>query len=614
MISKIILLFKKSFYLIIIIKYQRINNIYQIILVSNESKKKIEAENLYEKIKSEANKFFMLNRYDIEVKNLTNFNKLCFLIIPLLKLSLEEKQSFLEIDDLYSRLKKIMEFISGKNNLIILNNNENLQKKIDEKDNDKNQRISAQIPNRNINNNFNFGNNNNKRNDSILKEMEEKIEKAEMTEEAKKIAYEELNKLKSSKGSPEYDWTLNYLNIMVSLPWNKYTVESDNIENTKEILERDHYGLDKVKKRIVEFLSVRKLNNNNHWGNNKTNTVNKLENSEIKDTQNKDIRNSSNSNISKKLEKNDSNENKSLEIPNKKKTKNGSILCFNGPPGVGKTSLAKSIADALGKKFYRISLGGLKEVSEINGHRRTFIASMPGMLIQALKRIQTKNPVILLDEIDKVGINVKGDVSSSLLEVLDPEQNATFKDHYLNTPFDLSEIFFICTSNYLENISPPLRDRLEIINIPGYTPIEKVQICKKYLIPKQIKLNGLNTNGLKIKLDFSDDIVNQIILNYTFESGVRELDRRVAAICRNYAKEIVEEIDNNKKDKNEKLSILNVGENKNDGIKDAMDNKSFKIERIYKITEKIIEEILGKKRHEIDLDLRVSNPGVAIVR
>jgi ATP-dependent Lon protease len=567
----------------------------------------------------------MLNRFDINVKNLTNYNKLCFLIIPLLKLTIEEKQKFLEINDIYDRLKSIMEFISGKNNSILSISNENLHKKIN-----KEKSISIN-ENKNINNPFNFGSMNNNNNDknNILKELQEKIEKAEMTEEAKKIAYEELGKLKTSKGSPEYDWTLNYLNILVSLPWNILTIDSNDISYTKEILDKDHYGLKKVKKRIIEYLAVRKLNNSNTNTNNNTNSntnnntsdnvnvnSNKLVKQENKENKIKESNNNlnntdSNSNIKNSTEKINSlniKENINLNLNlNLNKNKNGSILCFNGPPGVGKTSLAKSIADALGKKFYRISLGGLKEVSEINGHRRTFIASMPGMIIQALKRIQTKNPVILLDEIDKVGINVKGDVSSSLLEVLDPEQNSTFKDHYLNTPFDLSQIFFICTSNYLENISPPLRDRLEIINIPGYTPLEKIQICKNYLIPKQINLNGLNIKGLKIHFHFSDEILNQIILNYTFESGVRELDRKISAICRNFAKEIVEEIDNNNynKDKNNKENLkLNLNTDS---------TKIIEIEKNYIITEKILEEILGKKRHEIDLNLRVSNPGVAIV-
>jgi len=289
---------------------------------------------------------------------------------------------------------------------------------------------------------------------------------------------------------------------------------------------------------------------------------------------------------------------------------------------VGKTSLAKSIADALGKKFYRLSLGGLKEVSEINGHRRTFIASMPGMIIQALKRVQSKNPVILLDEIDKVGLNIKGDVSSSLLEVLDPEQNQTFKDLYINTAFDLSQVFFICTSNYLENISPPLRDRLEIINISGYSPHEKIEICKKYLIPKQMKLNGLNNDTIEIKLDFDEKIINDVILNHTFESGVRQLDRNVAAICRKIAKDTVEELEKNQivfgKTENEK--IQNEKEKvKMDEITNTLINreenskKKLKFLREVKITEKIIEEVLGKKRKEIDLELRLSSPGVAIV-
>jgi ATP-dependent Lon protease len=262
--------------------------------------------------------------------------------------------------------------------------------------NDSNRSNNIIRNNTNSSNSSNIQSRRNNKMDQIA-DLEEKINSIKnMPEEARVIAIEELEKLKTTQGNnPEREWIVNYLNTFLKVPWDKMSVDNEDLSKTREILERDHYGLEKVKKRIIEHLSVRKLN---------------------------------------------------------KENKNGSILCFNGPPGVGKTSLAKSIAESLGKNFYRLSLGGVRDESEIRGHRRTYIASMPGMIIQAIIRAQTKNPVILLDEIDKVGTNFKGDVSASLLEVLDPEQNATFKDHYLNTPFDLSNVFFICTSNYLENI------------------------------------------------------------------------------------------------------------------------------------------------------------------
>jgi len=218
---------------------------------------------------------------------------------------------------------------------------------------------------------------------------------------------------------------------------------------------------------------------------------------------------------------------------------------------------------------------------------------MPGMIIQALNRVQSKNPVILLDEIDKVGTHVKGDVSNSLLEVLDPEQNSNFKDHFINTAFDLSNVFFICTSNYLENISPPLRDRLEVINITGYTIQEKLQISKKYLIPKQIKENGLKSENIAINVNFSDDILESMVIDFSFESGVRQLERNIASVCRYLASNVVEEIDKKNSD-----NIKNESE------------KSF--EKTFEINEAIIKEVLGKKYKKVDLELRTSNPGVAI--
>lgn len=295
--------------------------------------------------------------------------------------------------------------------------------------------------------------------------------------------------------------------------------------NLKEILDKDHYGLEKVKKRIIEYISVRKLSNK----------------------------------------------------------KKGTIMCFAGPPGVGKTSLGKSIAEALNKKFYRLSLGGIRDESQIRGHRKTYIGSMPGMIIQALKRVNCKNPVLLLDEIDKLSNdNFKGDPSSALLEVLDPEQNSNFIDNYINVPFDLSEVFFICTANLLNKISSPLLDRLEIINIPGYSIEEKSNIGKKYLIQKQEKINGIKEGYINIK----DDLLSTIISEYTYESGVRQLERNIEKICRYSARLIVEEQEKN------------LGE-----IKGSLT-----------ITKENLREILGKPRPSLDVKTRIINPGVSIVR
>lgn len=479
---------------------------------------------LFEKLKAEVHKYFIRRRINFDLKYENNYVKYVYLICPFLGLNGEEKQNILEHDDLYDRLKKVHELILKRNdeskNEFLGSQELVLNPKISDVDLLKNRSTT-------------------KRSNNIansIEDFENKINSANMTEEAKNIAFDELDKLKNS---PEKDYIINYLNTLINLPWDKMTTDNEDINRTKEILDRDHFGLQKVKKRIIEYLSVRKLNTGN---------------------------------------------------------KKGSILCFNGPPGVGKTSLAKSIADSLGKNFYRLSLGGVRDEAEIRGHRRTYVASMPGNIIQALLRLKSKNPVILLDEIDKVGSsNLKGDVSSALLEVLDPEQNDKFKDHYINTSFDLSHVFFVCTSNYIGNISPPLRDRLELIEIPGYSIEEKVQICKRYLIPKHIKEKGLLGENLSVGVQFSDDIIESMIIDYTYESGVRQLERNVSAVLRHVARLVVEEMD----------SIFKNNSSSND-------NNKIILTKNFNINYDILKEALGRRYLEIDLELRTSNPGVAI--
>ncbi len=311
-----------------------------------------------------------------------------------------------------------------------------------------------------------------------MKKIEEGIEQCHLPEDAKKAALEELERLESiPDSSPEYNVTRTYLNWMIQLPWNKATDDKVDIEGAKKILEKDHYGLEKPKERIMEFLAVRKL----------------------------------------------------------KPEYDGTILCLAGPPGVGKTSLGHSIAKALGRKFYRFSLGGMKDEAEIKGHRRTYVGAMPGKIIQALKRVEVNNPVIMLDEIDKIGKSYQGDPASSLLEVLDPEQNKTFIDNYLDVPFDLSKVLFIATANYIGEIPEALLDRMELIELSGYTIEEKLSIATKWVIPKQLKKHGLTAKEFTL----SAQVLKALVADYAREPGVRVMEQIVAKLCRRAALEKV---------------------------------------------------------------------------
>ena len=348
-----------------------------------------------------------------------------------------------------------------------------------------------------------------------LKQIGAKLKKAKMPEKVEQEALRELDRLsKIPPASPEYSVIRTYLDWVCELPWSIQTRDQLDINKAERILNRDHYDLRKVKKRILEFLAVRKLN----------------------------------------------------------PTGKSPILCFVGPPGVGKTSLGRSIARAMGRKFIRISLGGIRDEADIRGHRRTYIGALPGRILQELRKTGSKNPVFMLDELDKIGADFRGDPASALLEVLDPEQNFSFTDHYLDEPFDLSTVMFLGTANYTEPVPPALRDRMEVIELPGYTETEKLNIAKKYLIPRQLAEHGLSRSQLKIK----DDATLAIIQSYTREAGVRNLERNIAAVCRAIATKIA-------KNKKRRATI---------GKKD-------------------LAKILGPAQFESELALRTGIPGVA---
>lgn len=404
------------------------------------------------------------------VMNMEDPRTLADMIAANFNISVAEKQEILELIDVKKRLERITGILNKELQVLELGSKiqGELKKEMDKNQRDYYLREQLKAIQREL------GEEDERTVEA--KELREKIEQAHMPDDVRAVAEKELDRLaKMPPAAAEYTVSRTYLDWLIDLPWAVLTEDSLDIDAAQKVLDEDHYDLEKVKKRIVEYLAVRTL----------------------------------------------------------KPDMKGPILCFAGPPGTGKTSLGRSIARALGRKFIRLSLGGVRDEAEIRGHRRTYVGALPGRIIQGIKKAGTRNPVFMLDEVDKIGTDFRGDPSSALLEVLDPEQNFSFSDNYLEVPFDLSAVMFITTANVLDTIPPALRDRMEVLDLSGYTEEEKLMIARKYLVPRQLEAHGITSEHLT----FDDNAIRAIISDYTREAGLRNLERQVATICRGFAKE-----------------------------------------------------------------------------
>src|SRR6266550_2306146 len=400
------------------------------------------------------------------IMNIENLEQLADFLAPNLNIEVAQKQALLEELDVEKRVRAVQEHVSAQ--LEIAQIQQRLQKDVASQFSDAQRRAYLRSQLKAIQHELGETDGGG---EEQAQQLRARLEEAKPPEEVMKQAERELKRLDFiPPASPEFSVIVSYIEIIADLPWNNLSQDNLDLDQAQKILDRDHYDLEKVKKRLIEYLAVRKLNPQGH----------------------------------------------------------GAILCFLGPPGVGKTSLGQSIADALGRKFVRISLGGMRDEAEIRGHRRTYIGSMPGRIIQELRRAGTRNPVFMLDEIDKIGADFRGDPASALLEVLDPRQNNAFVDRHLDVPFDLSQIIFIATANYIGGIPGPLLDRMELIDLPGYTEREKLEIGKRYLLPRQLSENGLKAE----QVTWDEEALRLIITDYTHEAGVRELERQIGAVCR----------------------------------------------------------------------------------
>ncbi len=416
---------------------------------------------------------YLPEELEMAAANVEEPGALAFLVASTMRIKTEDKQELLEEADVEQRLRKLTRILARELEVLELGSKiqSDVRSEIDKTQREYFLRQQLKAIQQEL------GETNEQ--EAEVNELRAKLDQLVLPDEIRKAAEHELERLAQIQpASAEYPVIRTYLDWIVMLPWNISSEDNLDIKHAREILDRDHYDLEKVKDRILEYLSVRKLKSDLH----------------------------------------------------------GPILCFVGPPGVGKTSLGRSIAEAMGRKFERISVGGVRDEAEIRGHRRTYVGAMPGIILRAMRDAGTDNPLFMIDEIDKMGADWRGDPSSAMLEVLDPEQNYTFRDHYLDLPFDLSKVMFITTANQLEPIPGPLRDRMEIINLAGYTIEEKLHIARNYLVPKQVAANGLRPS----QVAFDDPAIREVITSYTVEAGVRNLEREIGSICRKLARQVAE--------------------------------------------------------------------------
>ncbi|MGZ3702892.1 MAG: endopeptidase La [Bdellovibrionota bacterium] len=443
-----------------------------------DGKDMLEAEALMRNVRENLEKVISLGKVlspDIlmVLDDVSDPGRLADLVASNLGLKMAEAQTLLETFDALARIRNVNEILMRELEVLAMQAKIRSQAKDEMTKSQKEYFLREQI--RAIKNELGDGDNKGEE----IAELRQKVLDAKMNDENEQEVLKQLGRLeRMHPDSSEASILRSYLELVVDLPWNKSSEDNLDLKHAKKVLDEDHFDLNKIKERCLEYLAVRKLN----------------------------------------------------------KSMKGPILCFAGPPGVGKTSLGRSIARALGREFLRISLGGVKDEAEIRGHRRTYVGAMPGKIIQGLKQVKTKNPILMLDEIDKLGNDFRGDPSSALLEVLDPEQNNTFRDHYLNLPFDLSNVMFLATANVLDTIPPALRDRMEIIQLSGYLDEEKLKISKQYLVPKQIKENGITDK----QIDITNDALTYTIEHYTREAGLRNLERLIGTLCRKVARKVAE--------------------------------------------------------------------------